>query len=234
MLFHSRSQLAVCSILIFAPVGFSFRRACDSMRARAVQGCHELAVLALAKYRSPNQGTHFNQTGCLQRAGGGSRHAHYGAKRMFFDSRQTSEPSLWPARQIAVDASPVDSGIDCGAHALEMARLTFPKTLREFRERFVTESACLNYMWESRWPEGFRCPRCGHVKAWPLAKRRIRECQGCGLQISQRQALCCIGVIFPCENGSGDPSRERRSARQRDHYRWMERLFPNYAGRLSP
>jgi len=32
---------------------------------------------------------------------------------------------------------------------LEMVRPTFPKTLREFRERFATESACLNYLWDT-------------------------------------------------------------------------------------
>ena len=65
-----------------------------------------------------------------------------------------------------------------------MARPTFPKTLREFRERFAAERACLNYLWESRWPEGFQCPRCSWPKAWPIQGRRVWECQGCALQIS--------------------------------------------------
>src|SRR5258708_4295834 len=43
------------------------------------QPCPALAVLALNKYCSPNERTDFNQTRCLQRAAGGSRHAHYGA-----------------------------------------------------------------------------------------------------------------------------------------------------------
>jgi len=78
-----------------------------------------------------------------------------------------------------------------------MARPTFPKTLREFRERFATESACLNYFWESRWAEGFRCPQCGSGKAWPLGKRRVWECQGCGLQISPTAGTLLHRSHFP-------------------------------------
>jgi hypothetical protein len=35
-----------------------------------------------------------------------------------------------------------------------MARPTFPKTLREFRERFAAEADCYEYLIQSRWPEG--------------------------------------------------------------------------------
>jgi len=80
---------------------------------------------------------------------------------------------------------------------LAMARPTFPRTLREFREGFATESACLNYFWESRWPEGFRCPQCGSGKAWPLGKRRVWECQGCGLQISPTAGTLLHRSHFP-------------------------------------
>jgi hypothetical protein len=78
-----------------------------------------------------------------------------------------------------------------------MARPTFPKTLREFRERFATESACLDYLWESRWPEGFQCPQCGSRKAWPLGGRRVWECQGCGLQISPTAGTLLHRSHFP-------------------------------------
>ena len=78
-----------------------------------------------------------------------------------------------------------------------MARPTFPQTLREFRERFAAERACLNYMWESRWPEGFECPQCGWRKAWPLDGRRVWECQGCGLQISPTAGTLLHRSHFP-------------------------------------
>jgi transposase-like protein len=63
-----------------------------------------------------------------------------------------------------------------------VARPTFPKTLKEFREQFASESACLAYLWESRWPEGFRCSRCGSEKSWLIETRRVRQCQGCSYQ----------------------------------------------------
>ncbi|HEX5136310.1 MAG TPA: transposase, partial [Planctomycetota bacterium] len=47
-----------------------------------------------------------------------------------------------------------------------------PKTLLEFQERFATEEACEGYLAEWRWPEGFRCPRCGGAEACRLSRRR--------------------------------------------------------------
>jgi Transposase zinc-ribbon domain len=44
-----------------------------------------------------------------------------------------------------------------------MPRPDFPKTLAEFQVRFATEDACRRYLMESRWPNGYRCPRCGQM-----------------------------------------------------------------------
>lgn len=44
----------------------------------------------------------------------------------------------------------------------------YPRTLPELEKQFSTEEACRQYLFELRWPEGFRCPRCGGGKAWPL------------------------------------------------------------------
>jgi len=41
-----------------------------------------------------------------------------------------------------------------------------------------------------RWPEGFRCPRCGGASYW-LTKRRLFHCTHCGLQTS-----LLAGTIF--------------------------------------
>lgn len=59
----------------------------------------------------------------------------------------------------------------------------YPKTLLEFEERFNTEQACREYLLQIRWPEGFRCPRCAHTKAW-WTKRGLLHCAGCGFQAS--------------------------------------------------
>src|SRR5437879_9131092 len=42
----------------------------------------------------------------------------------------------------------------------------FPRSLIEFQGRFATESACAEYLFERRWPEGFVCPGCGGGRAW--------------------------------------------------------------------
>ena len=61
----------------------------------------------------------------------------------------------------------------------------FPKSLIEFQSRFASESACAEYLFERRWPEGFVCPGCGEGRAWLLKTKAFTyECAGCGRQTS--------------------------------------------------
>ena len=66
----------------------------------------------------------------------------------------------------------------------------YPRTLAEFEGRFTSEAACRDYLFLLRWPEGFRCPRCGHSKSWPVRKVYF-QCAGCGYQVS-----VTAGTIF--------------------------------------
>ena len=66
----------------------------------------------------------------------------------------------------------------------------FPKTLVEFDERFGTEAACREYLARLQWPEGFRCPRCGHGRGW-VNRRHDIQCRQCG-----RQTSLTAGTIF--------------------------------------
>lgn len=66
----------------------------------------------------------------------------------------------------------------------------YPRTLAEFETRFESEKACREYLFRLRWPEGFRCPRCGQTKAWPLRTARW-QCAGCAYQVS-----LTAGTIF--------------------------------------
>lgn len=59
----------------------------------------------------------------------------------------------------------------------------YPKTLSEFEDRFSTEQACRDYLYELRWPSGFRCPRCDHDKAWPVSNV-LYECAKCKYHLS--------------------------------------------------
>lgn len=66
----------------------------------------------------------------------------------------------------------------------------YPKTLSDFEARFSTEEGCRDYLFQLRWPNGFRCPRCGHGKAWYIGKV-LFQCGGCNYQMS-----VIAGTIF--------------------------------------
>ena len=66
----------------------------------------------------------------------------------------------------------------------------YPRNLAEFEARFANEQACRDYLCQLRWPEGFRCPRCGHDKAWAV-RTALLECASCG-----HQASATAGTIF--------------------------------------
>ena len=51
--------------------------------------------------------------------------------------------------------------------------------LLEFQQQFPTEEACIAYLIQKRWPEGYRCVRCSHDSAWYLAKRHTYDCKAC-------------------------------------------------------
>lgn len=65
-----------------------------------------------------------------------------------------------------------------------MAKPKYPKTLLEFVAQFNTDDACIKYLIEHRWPEGFKCPACENTKAWWLPKYKRHECSKCHKQTS--------------------------------------------------
>ena len=66
----------------------------------------------------------------------------------------------------------------------------YPTNLLDFEKRFATEQACRQYFKELRWPDGFRCPRCGNTKSWTV-RQMLYQCYGCGHQTS-----VIAGTIF--------------------------------------
>jgi len=78
-----------------------------------------------------------------------------------------------------------------------MAKPGFPKTLKEFREQFSQEDACFAYLGQSRWPEGFVCPRCGAKTHWLKARRQVYECTQCGQQTSVTAGTILHRSHFP-------------------------------------
>lgn len=60
----------------------------------------------------------------------------------------------------------------------------FPETLAEFMDTFGSDEACREYLIQQRWPDGFRCPRCGHDQATHLKKWERWTCRQCLHQTS--------------------------------------------------
>lgn len=60
----------------------------------------------------------------------------------------------------------------------------------DLERRFSTEEACREYLFRLRWPSGFRCPGCGHEKAWTRSDG-LFECATCGHKTSIK-----AGTIF--------------------------------------
>lgn len=66
----------------------------------------------------------------------------------------------------------------------------YPRNVTELEANFGTEEACRAYLARLRWPDGFRCPRCGNGRSWPV-RGVLLECAGCGCQTS-----VTAGTIF--------------------------------------
>jgi transposase-like protein len=66
----------------------------------------------------------------------------------------------------------------------------YPRTVQEFEEKFASEQSCIDYLSRLRWPEGFRCPRCGFERYWVM-NRGLYRCASCDLQTS-----ITAGTIF--------------------------------------
>ena len=53
-----------------------------------------------------------------------------------------------------------------------------------FRERFGTEEACREALFQMRWREGLTCPACGHRGFCALTTRKVFQCNRCKKQVS--------------------------------------------------
>lgn len=53
-----------------------------------------------------------------------------------------------------------------------------------FQRRFGTEKACQKRLFLMKWPDGYRCPRCGCPKFYHVAPRGLYQCTACKHQTS--------------------------------------------------
>ena len=72
-------------------------------------------------------------------------------------------------------------------------RVQFQKgvSLNEFISQYGTEDQCFDALYAWRWPQGFRCPHCGHDKQCQLAHRKLQQCYRC-----HHQTSLTAGTIF--------------------------------------
>jgi len=64
-------------------------------------------------------------------------------------------------------------------------------SLYEFLNRYPSEDECFQYLVEKRWPDGFRCPKCGNKAAYFIKKQRRFQCTAC-----RRQTSVTAGTVF--------------------------------------
>src|SRR5438105_6608425 len=66
----------------------------------------------------------------------------------------------------------------------------YPRTILELEQRFSSEEACREYLFQLRWPEGFVCPRCHSRAVWRASRGRL-VCRQC-----RYQGSITAGTIF--------------------------------------
>jgi transposase-like protein len=59
----------------------------------------------------------------------------------------------------------------------------YPANMADFMDMFPTEDACLEYLSVVRWPDGYKCLRCGKGDYWKKA-RGLFTCRACGYEAS--------------------------------------------------
>src|SRR3954451_15166633 len=66
-----------------------------------------------------------------------------------------------------------------------------PEDMPSFLARFGSDEQCREYLFEARWPDGFRCSACGHDDAYALRTKIVDECVAC-----RKQHSLLAGTIF--------------------------------------
>lgn len=64
-------------------------------------------------------------------------------------------------------------------------------SLYDFLNRFPSEEDCFHYLIEKRWPDGFRCPKCGNRESYFIEKHRLFQCTMC-----RHQTSVTAGTVF--------------------------------------
>jgi len=62
---------------------------------------------------------------------------------------------------------------------------------KKFQEIFHSEKVCQEYLFKSRWKNGFACPKCGCVEFYHISDRGLYQCKSC-----RHQWSCTTGTVM--------------------------------------
>ncbi len=71
------------------------------------------------------------------------------------------------------------------------ASADYPRTFSEFIKRFDSEEACLRYVEQIRWPDGFVCPHCGVIGSYWRMGDKLMRCTAC-----RKRTSVTAGTVF--------------------------------------
>ena len=68
-----------------------------------------------------------------------------------------------------------------------------PITLFEFQKKFDSQETCHVHLYSMKWPNGFKCPKCNHNRAYEIKTRKLPlyECCEC-----RHQTTVLVGTVF--------------------------------------
>ncbi len=70
-------------------------------------------------------------------------------------------------------------------------------TIFEFQEQFPDNDSCQTYLAEMKWPDGFKCEKCGHSRYCAGKLAHTRQCTKCKYQATPTSGTLFHKVKFP-------------------------------------
>ena len=70
-------------------------------------------------------------------------------------------------------------------------------SLHDFQQQFGTEKQCRERLFRSKWPSGYRCPKCNHDQYYFIGTRSLYQCCSCRHQASLLSGTICASSKLP-------------------------------------
>ncbi len=70
-------------------------------------------------------------------------------------------------------------------------------SLPRFLSQYGTEKQCRKALFKMRWPQGYRCPKCGHTGYCEICDRKVYQCHKCHFQASLIQGTIFAATKLP-------------------------------------